>query len=63
MLIGRHELAFRVGAYFADRGVPVSDPPFLDRIPLRFSVSDPEGHLHVPLPGHPVEFCDLSGEL
>ena len=47
--IGRYELTFHVGAYFADRGVPLSDPPFLDRIPLHFSVSDPEGHLHVPL--------------
>ena len=37
-----------VGAYFAARGVPLSDPPFLDRSPLQFAVSDPEGHLHVP---------------
>src|SRR5205823_4679812 len=47
--IGRYELIFSVGKYFAARGVPTSDPPFLDQIPLRFSVSEPEGHLHVPL--------------
>jgi len=47
--IGRYELMFSVGEYFAGRGVPMSDPPFLDQIPLRFSVSEPEGHLHVPL--------------
>lgn len=47
--IGRYELVFSVGEYFAGRGVPMSDPPFLDQIPLRFSVSEPEGHLHVPL--------------
>jgi len=47
--IGRYQLMFSVGEYFAARQVPMSDPPFLDQIPLRFSVSDPEGHLHVPL--------------
>jgi 2-oxo-4-hydroxy-4-carboxy-5-ureidoimidazoline decarboxylase len=47
--IGRYQLTFSVGKYFAERGVPVSDPPFLDQIALRFSVSEPEGHLHVPL--------------
>src|SRR3954447_10163385 len=47
--IGRYQLMFSVGEYFAARQVPMSHPPFLDRIPLRFSVSDPECHLHVPL--------------
>ncbi len=47
--IGRYELTFSVGDYFAGRQVATSDPPFLDQIPLRFSVSAPEGHLHVPL--------------
>jgi 2-oxo-4-hydroxy-4-carboxy-5-ureidoimidazoline decarboxylase len=32
--IGRYELKFAVGKYFAARGVPMSDPPFLDEIPL-----------------------------
>jgi 2-oxo-4-hydroxy-4-carboxy-5-ureidoimidazoline decarboxylase len=47
--IGRYELTFSVGRYFAERQVPLSDPPFLDQIPLRFAVSEPEGHLHLPL--------------
>jgi 2-oxo-4-hydroxy-4-carboxy-5-ureidoimidazoline decarboxylase len=59
--IGRYELAFHVGAYFADRGVPLSDPPFLDRIPLHFSVSDPEGHLHVPLLVTPWSYATYRG--
>ncbi len=59
--IGRYELAFQVGAYFVDRGVPVSDPPFLDRIPLQFSVSDPEGHLHVPLLVTPWSYATYRG--
>jgi 2-oxo-4-hydroxy-4-carboxy-5-ureidoimidazoline decarboxylase len=59
--IGRYELTFRVGAYFADRGVPLSDPPFLDRIPLQFAVSDPEGHLHVPLLVTPWSYATYRG--
>jgi 2-oxo-4-hydroxy-4-carboxy-5-ureidoimidazoline decarboxylase len=59
--IGRYELHFTVGKYFADRGVPLSDPPFLDQIPLRFSVSEPEGHLHVPLLVTPWSYATYRG--
>jgi 2-oxo-4-hydroxy-4-carboxy-5-ureidoimidazoline decarboxylase len=59
--IGRYELTFNVGPYFAERKVPMSDPPFLDRIPLRFSVSDPEGHLHVPLLVTPWSYATYRG--
>ena len=59
--IGRYELTFGVGKYFAERQVAVSDPPFLDQIPLRFSVSDPEGHLHVPLLVTPWSYATYRG--
>jgi 2-oxo-4-hydroxy-4-carboxy-5-ureidoimidazoline decarboxylase len=59
--IGRYELNFSVGKYFAARGVPLSDPPFLDQIPLRFSVSEPEGHLHVPLLVTPWGYATYRG--
>jgi 2-oxo-4-hydroxy-4-carboxy-5-ureidoimidazoline decarboxylase len=59
--IGRYELTFSVGKYFAERQVPMSDPPFLDQIPLRFSVSDPEGHLHVPLLVTPWSYATYRG--
>jgi 2-oxo-4-hydroxy-4-carboxy-5-ureidoimidazoline decarboxylase len=59
--IGRYELMFSVGDYFADRGVPMSAPPFLDQIPVRFSVSDPEGHLHVPLLVTPWSYGTYRG--
>jgi len=41
--------------------VPLSDPPFLDRIPLHFAVSDPEGHLHVPLLVTPWSYATYRG--
>jgi 2-oxo-4-hydroxy-4-carboxy-5-ureidoimidazoline decarboxylase len=59
--IGRYELTFSVGKYFAGRQVPMSDPPFLDQIPLRFSVSEPEGHLHVPLLVTPWSYATYRG--
>jgi 2-oxo-4-hydroxy-4-carboxy-5-ureidoimidazoline decarboxylase len=59
--IGRYELTFSVGKYFSERQVPMSDPPFLDSIPLRFSVSDPEGHLHVPLLVTPWSYATYRG--
>ena len=59
--IGRYELMFSVGPYFAAREVAMSEPPFLDRIPLRFSVSDPEGHLHVPLLVTPWSYATYRG--
>ena len=59
--IGRYELTFSVGDYFARRQVPMKDPPFLDSIPVRFSVSDPEGHLHVPLLVTPWSYATYRG--
>jgi 2-oxo-4-hydroxy-4-carboxy-5-ureidoimidazoline decarboxylase len=59
--IGRYELTFGVGKYFAARQVPMSDPPFLDQIPLRFAVSEPEGHLHVPLLVTPWSYATYRG--
>jgi 2-oxo-4-hydroxy-4-carboxy-5-ureidoimidazoline decarboxylase len=59
--IGRYELTFSVGDYFTRRHVATSDPPFLDSIPLRFSVSEPEGHLHVPLLVTPWSYTTYRG--
>jgi 2-oxo-4-hydroxy-4-carboxy-5-ureidoimidazoline decarboxylase len=59
--IGTYELIFSVGEYFAKRQVPLSDPPFLDRIPLRFSVGEPESHLHVPLLVSPWSYSTYRG--
>jgi 2-oxo-4-hydroxy-4-carboxy-5-ureidoimidazoline decarboxylase len=59
--IGTYELRFSVAGYFASRNVPMSDPPFLDSVPLRFSVADPEGHLHVPLLVTPWSYATYRG--
>jgi 2-oxo-4-hydroxy-4-carboxy-5-ureidoimidazoline decarboxylase len=59
--IGRYELTFSIGDYFAGRRVATSNPPFLDQIPLRFSVSEPESHLHVPLVVTPWSYTTYRG--
>jgi len=59
--IGRYELNFSVGKYFRERNVPLSDPPFLDDIALRFAVSEAEGHLHVPLLVTPWSYATYRG--
>jgi 2-oxo-4-hydroxy-4-carboxy-5-ureidoimidazoline decarboxylase len=59
--IGRYELTFGVGDYFAGLQAATSDPPFLDQIPLRFSVSEPESHLHVPLLVTPWSYTTYRG--
>jgi 2-oxo-4-hydroxy-4-carboxy-5-ureidoimidazoline decarboxylase len=58
---GHYELRFGIGKYYTARGVPVSDPPFLDDIPLRFAISEPEGHYHVPLLVTPWSYSTYRG--
>ena len=59
--IGSYELRFGVGAYFAGRGVPLAEPPFLDIVPVRFSVAEPEGRYHVPLLVTPWSYSTYRG--
>jgi 2-oxo-4-hydroxy-4-carboxy-5-ureidoimidazoline decarboxylase len=59
--IGRYELKFSVGKYYAERGVAMPDPPFLDEIPLCFGISEPEGHYHVPLLVTPWSYSTYRG--
>ena len=49
MSAGRYELRFRAGDYLRGRGSSLSDPPFLDVIPVRFAIADASASYHVPL--------------
>jgi 5-hydroxyisourate hydrolase len=48
-MAGTYELVFHAGDYLHASGAAVTEPAFLDRIPLRFGVADPATHYHVPL--------------
>ncbi len=58
---GRYELRFHAGAYFADAGIPLPDPPFLDVIPVRFGIADAASHYHVPLLVSPWAYSTYRG--
>ena len=59
--IGTYELRFAVAAYYSARGVPQADPPFLDTVPIRFAIAEPEGHYHVPLAMTPWSYSTYRG--
>jgi 5-hydroxyisourate hydrolase len=61
LLPGQYELVFAVGAYFATQEIAVSNPPFLDEVPVRFGIADPEGHYHVPLLVSPWAYSTYRG--
>ncbi len=47
--VGTYELIFFAGDYLRETGQATEEPLFLDQIPIRFGMSDPEAHYHVPL--------------
>ncbi|QIB34142.1 2-oxo-4-hydroxy-4-carboxy-5-ureidoimidazoline decarboxylase [Ancylobacter pratisalsi] len=58
---GTYELVFHIGAYFATRGLALPGQPFLDQVPIRFGIDDPEGHYHVPLVVTPWSYSTYRG--
>ena len=52
--MGVYELRFAVGGYFGSRA-------FLDLIPIRFVISEPEAHYHVPLLVSPFAYSTYRG--
>jgi 5-hydroxyisourate hydrolase len=57
---GQYELAFHVGEYFRSQGVALSDPAFLDVVPIRFGIAD-DSHYHVPLLVSPYGYSTYRG--
>ena len=49
LVAGRYELRFRAGPYLRARHGAGPGPLFLDEIPVRFGIADPDQHYHVPL--------------
>lgn len=46
---GTYELIFFAGDYLRATGQVDEDILFLDQVPIRFGMSDPDAHYHVPL--------------
>ena len=60
-IVGTYEWTFYVGDYFASKGTFISGTPFLDVIPLRFGIDNPDDHYHVPLLVSPWSFSTYRG--
>lgn len=59
--IGTYELRFHVGAYFAALNNDMNHRPFLDLVPIRFFIAEPEAHYHVPLLVSPGSYTTYRG--
>jgi hydroxyisourate hydrolase len=59
--VGQYELVFYVADYFWKQGAVCDEPPFLNLIPIRFTVSDADSHYHVPLLVAPGGYSTYRG--
>ena len=57
---GTWELVFAVDQYFSAQGFALPDPPFLDQITIRFTISN-DSHYHVPLLVSPWSYSTYRG--
>jgi 5-hydroxyisourate hydrolase len=58
---GSYRLEFWIGDYFRALGTKLTDPPFLDTIPIQFGVADATLHYHVPLLCTPWSYSTYRG--
>ena len=58
---GIYELTFHAGDYLRATGQAGAEPLFLDRVPIRFGMSDPAAHYHVPLLLSPYGYSTYRG--
>ena len=60
-IVGSYEWTFYAGDYFASKGSSIAGQPFLDEVPIRFGIDDPDEHYHVPLLVSPWSFSTYRG--
>ena len=58
--VGTYEIEFAVGEYFANLGLELANPPFLDNVVIRVSLAE-DGHYHVPLLVSPWSYSTYRG--
>jgi len=61
MQAGQYEVVFFVGDYFAAKISPAPKIRFLDRVPVRFGISDANESYHVPLLVSPWAYNTYRG--
>lgn len=58
---GIYEIRFFVGEYYRNHEGKDESPPFLDCVPIRFGISEPGSHYHVPLLISPGGYSTYRG--
>ncbi len=58
---GVYELVFAIGDYFRASGLIPAGPAFLETVPVRFQMTDPDGRYHVPLVCSPWAYSTYRG--
>jgi 5-hydroxyisourate hydrolase len=59
--VASYELLFHAGDYLRATGAKLTEPAFLDLVPIRFGIADPAGHYHVPLLISPYGYSTYRG--
>ena len=59
--IGKYELVFAAGDYFAAQGVVLPEPHFVDDVTIAFGIAAPEQNYHVPLVLTPWSYSTYRG--
>jgi 5-hydroxyisourate hydrolase len=58
---GTYELVFFVADYFKQKATALASPPFLEQVPVRFGIADPNAGYHVPLLVSPWAYSTYRG--
>ncbi len=58
---GTYELIFFAGDYLRQNGQAGDEQLFLDQVPIRFGMADPDAHYHVPLLLSPYGYSTYRG--
>lgn len=61
MRSGTFEIHFHVGSYFTSNTAEENKTGFLDVVPVRFTITDPAQHYHVPLLASPWSYTTYRG--
>jgi 5-hydroxyisourate hydrolase len=59
--VGGYELLFYVADYYRGLKVNLPEPPFLDKVPVRFAISDAAQAYHIPLLVTPWSYSTYRG--
>lgn len=59
--VGRYEMMLHVDEYFSQLGAKLPTPPFLSKVPIRFSISDASQRCHVPILFSPWSYSYYRG--